>query len=120
MDISPTELLIALAVALIVLGPTKLPRLARSLGEAMHELKHATGGSSDESHEPHQPGMSDSSTSLGDAGSEPAGASFEEVGPVDVVGRAESSTLADVVGDADLVGGGVRQGAADELVPDRS
>jgi TatA/E family protein of Tat protein translocase len=40
-DISPTELLIALAVALLVLGPAKVPRLARSLGEAIHELKHA-------------------------------------------------------------------------------
>ena len=41
MDISPTELLIALAVALLVLGPAKVPSLARSLGEAIHELKHA-------------------------------------------------------------------------------
>ena len=39
-DISPTELLIALAVALILLGPAKVPKLARSLGEALHEFKH--------------------------------------------------------------------------------
>jgi TatA/E family protein of Tat protein translocase len=47
-DISPTELLIALAVALLILGPTKVPKLARSLGEAIHELKRTAQGSEPE------------------------------------------------------------------------
>ncbi len=36
------ELLVILAVALIVIGPKKLPELARSLGKAMGEFKRAT------------------------------------------------------------------------------
>lgn len=36
------ELLLILAVALIVIGPKKLPDLARSLGKALGEFKKAT------------------------------------------------------------------------------
>jgi sec-independent protein translocase protein TatB len=36
------ELILILAVALIVLGPKKLPELARSLGKALAELKKST------------------------------------------------------------------------------
>lgn len=36
------ELLVILAVALIVIGPKKLPDLARSLGRAFNEFKKAT------------------------------------------------------------------------------
>lgn len=36
------ELLVILAVALIVIGPKKLPDLARSLGKALGEFKSAT------------------------------------------------------------------------------
>lgn len=36
------ELIIILAVALIVLGPKRLPEIARSLGRAMREFKSAT------------------------------------------------------------------------------
>ena len=36
------ELLIILAVALIVIGPKKLPDLAKSLGRALGEFKNAT------------------------------------------------------------------------------
>jgi Tat protein translocase TatB subunit len=40
--IGMTEMLIILAVALIFLGPKKLPELAKSLGRAMGEFKRAT------------------------------------------------------------------------------
>lgn len=40
--ISFNELLIVLALALIILGPDKLPELARSLGKGLGELKRAT------------------------------------------------------------------------------
>jgi sec-independent protein translocase protein TatB len=40
--IGMTELLVILAVALIVFGPTKLPELARSLGRAMNEFRRAS------------------------------------------------------------------------------
>ena len=36
------ELLLLLAIALIVIGPKKLPDLAKSLGRAMSEFKRAT------------------------------------------------------------------------------
>jgi TatA/E family protein of Tat protein translocase len=37
-----TELLVILAVALIVFGPSRLPELARSLGRAMNEFRRAS------------------------------------------------------------------------------
>ncbi len=37
------EMILILAVALIVIGPKKLPDLAKSLGKAMGEFKKATG-----------------------------------------------------------------------------
>jgi sec-independent protein translocase protein TatA len=39
MNIGPTELLIVLAIVLLLFGSTKLPKLARSLGEAQKEFK---------------------------------------------------------------------------------
>ncbi|MBW2039304.1 MAG: twin-arginine translocase subunit TatB [Deltaproteobacteria bacterium] len=40
--IGMTELLIILGLALILIGPKKLPDLARSLGKTMGELRKAT------------------------------------------------------------------------------
>jgi Tat protein translocase TatB subunit len=42
------ELLLILAVALIVLGPKKLPDLARALGKGMAEFRRATDELKDE------------------------------------------------------------------------
>lgn len=41
----PPELLIILAVVLLIFGGAKLPKLARSLGEAQQEFKKATDSS---------------------------------------------------------------------------
>ncbi len=38
MNIGPTELLIVLAIVLLVFGSTKIPQLARSMGEARKEF----------------------------------------------------------------------------------
>jgi sec-independent protein translocase protein TatA len=38
-NLGPTELLIILAIILLVFGSTKLPKLARSMGEAQKEFK---------------------------------------------------------------------------------
>ncbi len=38
------ELLLILAIALIVLGPKKLPEIARALGKGMAEFRRATTG----------------------------------------------------------------------------
>jgi TatA/E family protein of Tat protein translocase len=45
------ELLLILAVALIVLGPKKLPELARALGKGMAEFRRATDELKDEFHQ---------------------------------------------------------------------
>lgn len=42
------ELVVILVVALIVLGPKRLPEVAQALGKALAELRKATGGITDE------------------------------------------------------------------------
>lgn len=37
-----TELMVILVIALLVLGPTKLPQVARSIGKGMRELRRAS------------------------------------------------------------------------------
>lgn len=39
MDVGPLELLIVLAIALLMFGSSKLPKLARSIGQAHKEFK---------------------------------------------------------------------------------
>jgi sec-independent protein translocase protein TatA len=39
--IGPWELLIVLAVVVLVFGPSRLPKMARSLGEGIREFRHA-------------------------------------------------------------------------------
>jgi sec-independent protein translocase protein TatA len=41
------ELVIVLVIALIVLGPKKLPEVARSVGSGMREFKESLSGNSD-------------------------------------------------------------------------
>ena len=41
-NIGPLELILVLAIALIVIGPGKLPQVAQSLGEAFREFRKVT------------------------------------------------------------------------------
>lgn len=43
-NIGPMELVIVLAIALIVLGPKKLPEVGRSVGRGMREFKESITG----------------------------------------------------------------------------
>jgi sec-independent protein translocase protein TatA len=43
-NVGPMELVLVLAVALIVLGPKKLPEVGRSLGKGMREFKDSIAG----------------------------------------------------------------------------
>jgi sec-independent protein translocase protein TatA len=43
-NIGPMELIIVLAIALIVLGPKKLPEVGRSVGKGMREFKESLTG----------------------------------------------------------------------------
>lgn len=46
-SIGPLELIVVLAIALIVVGPKKLPDMGRSVGRGMREFKDAIGGHHD-------------------------------------------------------------------------
>ena len=46
MNIGPMELIIVLVIALIVLGPKRLPDVARSIGSGMREFKDSLSGES--------------------------------------------------------------------------
>lgn len=51
-NIGPMELIIVLAIALIVLGPKKLPEVGKSVGRGMREFKESLSGDSrDDDHE---------------------------------------------------------------------
>jgi sec-independent protein translocase protein TatA len=50
-NIGPMELIIVLVVALLILGPKKLPEAGRSLGKGFREFKDGIVG-----HEPDGPG----------------------------------------------------------------
>lgn len=57
MNLGAPELLIILAVVLLLFGSTRLPKLARSLGQASKEFKHGVNeGAGDEA------GFDDTST----------------------------------------------------------
>ena len=53
--IGPMELIIVLAIALIVLGPKKLPDAGRSLGKGLREFKDSVSGRDREADEPPLP-----------------------------------------------------------------
>jgi sec-independent protein translocase protein TatA len=46
-NVGPMELIIVLAIALIVLGPKKLPEVGKSVGKGMREFKDALSGDND-------------------------------------------------------------------------
>ena len=43
-NVGPMEVVVVLIIALIVLGPKKLPDVARSVGKGMREFKDAISG----------------------------------------------------------------------------
>ena len=48
MNINGFELVIILLVALVVLGPKELPKLGRTLGQAVREFRKASSGVAEE------------------------------------------------------------------------
>jgi sec-independent protein translocase protein TatA len=47
-NIGPMELVVVLVIALIVLGPKKLPEVGRSIGKGMREFKESLSGDHDD------------------------------------------------------------------------
>jgi sec-independent protein translocase protein TatA len=45
-NIGPTELIIVLVIALLVIGPKRLPEVGKSLGKGMREFKDSLSGDS--------------------------------------------------------------------------
>jgi sec-independent protein translocase protein TatA len=52
-NIGPTELIVVLVIALLVIGPKRLPEVGKSLGKGMREFKDSLSGDRrDEDEEP--------------------------------------------------------------------
>ena len=45
-NVGPMELIVVLVIALVVLGPKKLPEVGKSLGKGMREFKESISGMS--------------------------------------------------------------------------
>jgi len=43
-NIGPLELIIVLVIAVIILGPKRIPMAAKSVGEGFRNFKHSLGG----------------------------------------------------------------------------
>jgi sec-independent protein translocase protein TatA len=54
-NVGPTELIIVLVLALLVLGPKRLPAAGRSLGQGMREFRASLTGAKPDGSEPVEP-----------------------------------------------------------------
>jgi sec-independent protein translocase protein TatA len=54
-NVGPLELVVILAIALIVLGPKKLPEVGRSIGKGMREFKDSLSGENDRDDDDERP-----------------------------------------------------------------
>jgi sec-independent protein translocase protein TatA len=70
--LQPTHLIFVLVIALLVLGPKRLPEVGRSLGKGLRDFKAAVSG---EEQEPH----TDVVTQTSVESTKPAGESAEHV-----------------------------------------
>jgi sec-independent protein translocase protein TatA len=62
-NLGPGELLLILAIALVVLGPKKLPEAGRSLGKGLREFKDSMANiSGDKDEDDDQPRLSSKNT----------------------------------------------------------
>ena len=56
-NVGPMELIVILAIALIVLGPKKLPEVGKSLGNGIREFKESLNGESDRRDDDERPAI---------------------------------------------------------------
>jgi len=50
-NVGPLELVIVLVIALVILGPKRLPEVGKSIGNGMREFKDAISGNSNDDDE---------------------------------------------------------------------
>ena len=55
-SVGPMELIVILAIALIVLGPKRLPEAGRSIGRGMREFRESLSGDRPEDDDDEDPG----------------------------------------------------------------
>jgi sec-independent protein translocase protein TatA len=58
-NVGPLELIVVLIIALIVLGPQRLPDVARSVGRGMREFRSALDRPDEDDDVEHEPAMSE-------------------------------------------------------------
>jgi sec-independent protein translocase protein TatA len=56
-NVGPMELIVILAIALIVLGPKKLPEVGKSLGNGIREFKESLAGESERRDDDERPAI---------------------------------------------------------------
>ena len=56
-NIGPMELVVVLVIALLVLGPKKLPEVGKSLGKGMREFKDSLAGETDRRDDDERPAI---------------------------------------------------------------
>jgi sec-independent protein translocase protein TatA len=56
-NVGPMELIVVLAIALIVLGPKKLPEVGRSVGKGLREFKESLNGEHHDDREDERPSI---------------------------------------------------------------
>ena len=56
-NIGPMELVLVLVIALIVIGPKKLPEVGKSLGKGMREFKESLSGEAEKDEDEERPAL---------------------------------------------------------------
>ena len=57
-SVGPMELVIVLVIALVILGPKRLPEAGKAVGRGLREFKGALGGATaDETDDTHEPAV---------------------------------------------------------------
>ena len=79
-DFSPIQILIVLAIALVVLGPKRLPEMGRSLGRGLREFKGSVTGAAEHDHEPPDAGPEPAPALLGPAAHDEADEALDPAG----------------------------------------
>ena len=79
--LQPTHLLLVLVVALLVLGPKRLPEAGRALGKGIRDFRGAISGDEDQS-QPHDEIVTQASIVEATQPKEPAAQPAEPVQPV--------------------------------------